>query len=502
MIGQVDWDTADAGNEHVVMRAPGVARGQVLRNRLVHVRDDAAGRDFLARISDGPFFPASKDGTTEVLARLEVQGEVDSGQLFDTNSRPGPGAAVVQLDDEEVAHLIGSRGDMVLGALVGHGTVPLCLDSKSKAVLPRNLGIFGTVGSGKSNTCQVLIEEVARAGWAVVVIDVEGEYTAMDEPASGPIGVGERLNRPAVGVKDFAVYHPASCPGEREGAQGLTLRLGDFHASVIAELIEASAAERNALFECIDHYLSRNRARIAVNEREEMQGLVDASPGAKLPFTLFQLRERCTERSSRGTAELDYVGLGGKLMRLMHAQTFDEPGRPALDVAKLLVPGRVSILDVSAASEVVQNLVTADVLRKSFAYKMLHDDAPPTLVVIEEAHSFISKDRVESLHATLGMLRMVARRGRKRWLSLAFVSQQPGHLPQEVFELCNTRVVHNLRSQSNLEALRSTAGDVAQSLWDHCPLLGPGEALVSAPQLKRAVVARIRPASSRRRFTR
>ena len=102
----------------------------------------------------------------------------------------------------------------------------------------------------------------------------------------------------------------------------------------------------------------------------------------------------------------------------------------------------------------------------------------------------------------LGMLRMVARRGRKRWLSLAFVSQQPGHLPQEVFELCNTRVVHNLRSQSNLDALRSTAGDVAQSLWDHCPLLGPGEALVSSPQLKRAVVARIRHASSRRKFTR
>jgi DNA helicase HerA-like ATPase len=324
----------------------------------------------------------------------------------------------------------------------------------------------------------------------------------MDEPTTEPIGLGARLGRPPAGVQDFAVYHPVSCPGERADAEGLTLRLGDFNASVIAELIDASPAERNALFECIDHYLSKNRTRIAVNEREEMLGLVDASPNAKVPFTLFQLRERCTERSSRGSAELDYVGLGGKLTRLMHAKTFDEPGKPALDVAKLLAPGRLSVLDVSAASEVVQNLVTADVLRKPFAYKMLNDDAPPTLVVIEEAHSFISKDRVESLYATLGMLRMVARRGRKRWLSLAFVSQQPGHLPQEVFELCNTRIVHNLRSQSNLDALRSTAGDVAQSLWDHCPLLGPGEALVSSPQLKRAVVARIRHASSRRKFIR
>ncbi len=498
MLGTVDWDTPDAGNEHVVMRAAAGARAGVLRNRLVHVRDDDAGLDFLARVSDGPFFPHSKDGTNEVTARLEIQGELDAGRLCDTSSRPGPGASVVALADDEVAGLIGSRGDMLLGHLAGHGRVPLCLDSKSKAVLPRNLGIFGTVGSGKSNTCQVVIEEASRAGWAVVVIDVEGEYTAMDEPAES----GGSAARPPAGIKDFAVYQPASCPGERKDALGLTLRLGDFHASVIAELLGATPPERNALYECIDHYMTRNRTQIAVNEREEMQGLVDASPGVKLPFTLFQLRERCTERSSKGTADLDYVGLGGKLGRLMHAKTFDEPGKPALDVSKLMSAGRVSILDVSAASEVVQNLITADVLRKSFAYKMLHDEAPPALVVIEEAHSFISKDRLESLHATLGMLRMVARRGRKRWLSLAFVSQQPGHLPQEVFELTNTRIVHNLRSQNNLDALRATAGDVAQGLWDHCPLLGAGEALVSSPQMRRAAVARIRPASSRRRFTR
>src|ERR1041384_318700 len=68
MIGQVDWDGKDAGNEHVGMRASAAARGQVLRTRLVHVRDDSGGRDFLARISDGPFFPSSKDGTSEVLA--------------------------------------------------------------------------------------------------------------------------------------------------------------------------------------------------------------------------------------------------------------------------------------------------------------------------------------------------------------------------------------------------------------------------------------------------
>jgi DNA helicase HerA-like ATPase len=147
-------------------------------------------------------------------------------------------------------------------------------------------------------------------------------------------------------------------------------------------------------------------------------------------------------------------------------------------------------------------LVTADLLRKVFAYKIAHSDAPPTLLVIEEAHSFVSREKGQTMQATMQMLRDVARRGRKRWLSLAFVSQQPGHLPPEIFELCNTRIVHTLRSMHNLDVLMATAGDVGREMWARCPLLGSGEAIVTSPQLKRPVVVTIRPAMSQRRFVR
>jgi DNA helicase HerA-like ATPase len=171
-----------------------------------------------------------------------------------------------------------------------------------------------------------------------------------------------------------------------------------------------------------------------------------------------------------------------------------------LDTHQMLTPGRVTILDVSVANDVVKNLVTADLLRKVFAHKVLKNNAPPTLLVIEEAHSFISREKAQTMHATLQMLRHVSRRGRKRWLSVAFVSQQPGHLPPEIFELCNTRVVHTLRSLHNLEALMSTTGDVTREMWARCPLLGTGEAVVSSPQLKRPVVVSMRPAMSKRKF--
>src|SRR5439155_3751988 len=166
------------------------------------------------------------------------------------------------------------------------------------------------------------------------------------------------------------------------------------------------------------------------------------------------------------------------------------------DPSEMLFPGRVTVIDVSVANDTVKNLVTADLLRKTFAYKIARADAPPTLLVIEEAHSFISREKVHTMQATLQMLRNVTRRGRKRWLSLAFVSQQPGHLPAEIFELCNTRLVHTLRSMHNLDALMATTGDVTQELWARCPLLGTGEAILSSPQFQRSVVATIRPAAS------
>src|SRR5262249_853626 len=156
---------------------------------------------------------------------------------------------------------------------------------------------------------------------------------------------------------------------------------------------------------------------------------------------------------------------------------------------------------VSVANDVVKNMVTADLLRKVFALKITQPSTPPTLLVIEEAHSFISRERAEAMQATLTMLRNITRRGRKRWLSMAFVSQQPGHLPPEIFELCNTRIVHTLRSMHNLEALMATTGDVGRDLWARCPLLGPGQAILSSPQMSRSVVVSMRPSACRRKFT-
>jgi hypothetical protein len=331
---------------------------------------------------------------------------------------------------------------------------------------------------------------------------VEGEYTLMDAPSdeAGLFGQPADSLRPACGLVDFKVFHPASCAGEREDSQSFTLRLADFESAMIAEFLEASVPERNALAETIAYYEHHAGTTLPTNAHEHLAGLLNVN--AKLPFNIGKIKDRAAERGPRASEHLDYVGLAAKLQRLMETGAFDLPNTPALDAAQLAHPGRVSVIDVSVASDSVRNLATADLLRKLFAYKATQAGTAPTLLVIEEAHTFISRERVLVMQATLQMLRDVARRGRKRWLALAFVSQQPTHLPPEIFELCNTRFVHSLRSTQNLEALMTTGGDVGQEYWDHCPLLAPGEAIVSSPQFRRPFFLKIRPASSRRKFTR
>src|SRR5262249_6258040 len=129
----------------------------------------------------GPVAESSMD--CFLLADLEIQGELIAGRLRDTNSRPAPDSSVFVLNPTAIANFHGFNGDMVLGHLHGQEAVQVCLDSKDKSVLTRNLGIFGPVGSGKPTTARVVIEEAARSGWAVIVVAVESEYTDMDQPA-------------------------------------------------------------------------------------------------------------------------------------------------------------------------------------------------------------------------------------------------------------------------------------------------------------------------------
>ena len=144
-------------------------------------------------------------------------------------------------------------------------------------------------------------------------------------------------------------------------------------------------------------------------------------------------------------------------------------------------------------------MVTADLLRRRSRQDVRRQHSADA-AGDQEAHSFISRDVPDDaspLHAAQ------CHASRPQTLAGNGLRQPAARaLPPEIFELCNTRIVHTLRSMHNLEALMATTGDVSRELWSRCPLLGQGQAVLSSPQLNRSVILSVRPAASRRRFVR
>jgi DNA helicase HerA-like ATPase len=123
---------------------------------------------------------------------------------------------------------------------------------------------------------------------------------------------------------------------------------------------------------------------------------------------------------------------------------------------------------------------------------------PKVLVVIEEVHTFVSRSNAVKMRSVLDNMQVITRRGRKRWMSLSLVSQQPGHVPDELFELANTRFIHQLKSASNLAPVKQTTGGVHEALWSTIPSLGPGQCLVTGAIFHNPLFVEIRPAKTRR----
>ena len=162
----------------------------------------------------------------------------------------------------------------------------------------------------------------------------------------------------------------------------------------------------------------------------------------------------------------------------------------------------MTIIDLSdTGAPVLNNLVIADVLRgiarqqedNYTQAKAAGQPVVPTLIIIEEAHEFLSAKRIEKMQNLFQQVERIARRGRKRWLGLVFVTQAPEHLPQELLSLINNFVLHKIKGERVVSALSRSIGGVDEGLWQRLPNLAPGQAIVSLMHLSRPLLVAVDP---------
>lgn len=135
-------------------------------------------------------------------------------------------------------------------------------------------------------------------------------------------------------------------------------------------------------------------------------------------------------------------------------------------------------------------------IHQDSAYKRWESDQGElnkVLIIIEEAHEFLSADRISKMPTLFQQVSRIAKRGRKRWLGLVFVTQLPQHLPREVLGLVNNHILHKINDEGVIRSLRHTVPGIDEGLWRRLPALAPGQAVVSASHMARALLVSVDP---------
>jgi DNA helicase HerA-like ATPase len=545
------------------------------------------GRKYLGIVTAGPFAePDTLRADSHLLVTVTARGgiylppyhgrvqvtilgeELKNGSLVPPRLRPLPNSPVLALTRAEVAAVLHTDGDIRLGCVVGASDVIVNVPSDKKAVLPRHLAVLGTTGGGKSTTVSRLIEQAQAAGMAVILLDVEGEYTHLHEPAEHPKmleALTERgLTASGVPPDKMRLYHlvgrDTTNPQHPHRAE-FSLQFAQLSPYAVAEMLGMSDAQEDrfryayevtkAIMRDLGICPEKDKTKEEVDRQEKMLLRVDEFERGWPRMTLSLLLDvvsKCLAvvnkttyepynaelRTEAGRAALQqhikckempgntssWGKLKSLLWRLHRLKVFDrhlvkrQAARP-LNYRELLEPGRVSVVDLSDTGMTeLANFAIADLLRgiqgaQEALYRRYESAArsgqtapqpPRVLLVLEEAHEFLSAERIDRLDTLFQQVARIAKRGRKRWLSLAFVTQLPQHLPRQIYGLVNSYILHKITDAQVVRELQRTVSGIDESLWNQLTGLAPGQAIVSFPHLARPLLVSVDPAPCKLRM--
>lgn len=572
---------------------------KIHRGMYVHVMSTKDGRRYSGRVVEGPFYGPDalrRDSTPVTFIVLnqgqgrtlslpeyhgwmavELLGEERNGGLFGATRRPHPASPIFPYDAALMKEMFKLGGNIRLGVLDNYDDVFVELNGDDKGVVPRNFLTVGTIGSGKSNTNQVFIEETTAAGYAQIVVDPEGEYIFMDRPSEAP-GIAEDLElyeREPKGVSRITVYKPPKSHSKREDAIEFSVPFESLAPELVVELAEMTTAQEfrftflydqgirllnrksgnwdgntatdaaadddldltrgypgitlDLLIDMLNQELDYHNSKSAEKKQAAAAGKRKRAPTAKkdAQATFTEENDASEGDDEDGDAPqpmqiycheyklpplikdpqdvMSYGALRKKLREMKMWGIFDRKDAPRLNIKRLCQPGQLSVIDMSdAPGQQITNVVIADLLARVYHYKMSLTEEQNTqrkvIVTIEEAHGFVSRERQDKMQQTLDQLRRIARRGRKRWLCLHFVTQSPQHLPAELFELANNKIIHQTTGMENLRVIKAAAGSVNEAIWNDVPSLGRGRAVIVSSQFPNPLLVQIRPAASRRNY--
>lgn len=147
----------------------------------------------------------------------------------------------------------------------------------------------------------------------------------------------------------------------------------------------------------------------------------------------------------------------------------------------------VSIIDLSLVPNEITHLVTAVISRIIFEslqrYRRINNESLPTVLVAEEAHTFIKRYRDDSENQDVAavccqVFEKIAREGRKFGLGMMISSQRPSELSPTVLSQCNTFLLHRISNDRDQEQVHKMVPDNLRGLLRELPSLPSQHAIL------------------------
>ena len=147
----------------------------------------------------------------------------------------------------------------------------------------------------------------------------------------------------------------------------------------------------------------------------------------------------------------------------------------------------VSVIDLSLVPTDVVHVVTAVIARMVFEalqrYVTLNRAALPTVLVMEEAHTFIKRYKEDdedwdAAAVCCQVFERIAREGRKFGLGLVLSSQRPSELSPTVLSQCNTFLLHRISNDRDQDLVHRLVPDNLRGLLRELPSLPSQHAIL------------------------
>jgi len=372
--------------------------------------------------------------------------------------------------------------------------------------------ITGATGTGKTVTLQILSEGFAKAGVPVFAADVKGDLSGISQAGSKNHKLHEKLLSRAekIGLGDYSYMAMPTVFWDIHGKKGHPIRatiaeMGPMLLSRLMGLTEAQEGVMNIAFD--------------ISEDNDWP-LIDLKD---LKSTLIYVSEHRKDLSMEyGNITSQSVGAIIRNLLILDREGADQFfGEPALKLEDFLKtdPQGLGHINILAADD----LINTPRLYSTFLLWLLSElfeelpevgdpDKPVMAFFFDEAHLLFN----EAPKALIEKISQVARLIRSKGVSLWFVTQNPGDIPDDVLGQVGNRIQHALRGYTPKEqkAIRASAEAFRPNpkfkTVDVISELGVGEALVSVldnkgrPQivgqtLIRPPASRLGPASQKER---